>query len=188
MENEKQDGDVNDLALWMEGKFQELSITSERKRIKYFVQAMNPDLAFQLKEVHKPTSWSAAVQAARDSQMNPTEFGKAGGLKDKPHVPFVNDYQPRGGTADATGEAVAAIHNLTEQMKLLSVNLVNANQLTQHIIGNQRNDDRVNSSHLSPQENHVISGSNTVPIGDRAPCNNSPYIPLTEYRCYACKQ
>lgn len=94
---------------------------------------MNPDLAFQLKEVYKPTTWSAAVQAAKDSQMNLTEFGKAGGHKDKPHVPFVNSYQPRRGTAKATGEAAVAIHELTEQMILLLVNLVNTNQLTKHL-------------------------------------------------------
>jgi hypothetical protein len=58
------------------GNYFYLGITSDRRRIKYFVRAMNPDLTFQLKEVYKPTTWSAAVQAAKDSQVNLTEFGK----------------------------------------------------------------------------------------------------------------
>lgn len=36
LENKKQEGDVNDLALWMEDMFQRLDITSERKKNQVF--------------------------------------------------------------------------------------------------------------------------------------------------------
>ncbi|KAG2173556.1 hypothetical protein INT44_007147 [Umbelopsis vinacea] len=127
LEFDKQDGDVNDLAMWMEGLFLKLDIFNHRRRIKSLVRAMNPDLTFQLKVIYK------------SSRRVPQQVA----LKKKTSSSCINHYQPGKGTAEATDEAAAACHELTAQMKLFSVNLVITNCLT----GN-----RSNSYRYSQQE------------------------------------